>query len=150
MKLEEEIGQKRFRSGKQRALINIIYTNNFLINRMNSVFKEFDITRQQFNVLRILRGEYPEPVSINTIKERMLDKMSDASRIVERLRVKGLLERVTCADDRRAVDVKITDKGLTLLENSDPSIEQFDNLLNGLSDQETEDLNKLLDKIRTD
>jgi DNA-binding MarR family transcriptional regulator len=148
MSLEEEIGQKEFRSEKQKALINLMFTHNSLVNRMNGLFKSFDITRQQFNVLRILRGAYPEAVSINDIKCRMLDKMSDASRIVERLRLKKLIKRIPNKIDRRAVDVKITSEGLTLLEKTDPLINEFESVFNALSHDEIQDLNQSLDKIR--
>ena len=86
MKLEKAIRQKGFQNEYQKAIINIIYTHNYLIGKMNPVFKQYGITRQQYNVLRILRGQHPDPATINLIKERMLDKMSDASRIAERLK----------------------------------------------------------------
>ena len=101
MSLEDEIVQSNFESVYHKAFVNIIYTNNYLNNQLNSFFKSHKITRQQFNVLRILRGQFPRPANINLIKERMLDKMSDASRIVERLRVKGLITRIKCEEDRR-------------------------------------------------
>ena len=149
MSLETEIGQKEFRSGSQKALINIIYTNHFLIGKMNKVFKTLQITRQQYNVLRILRGAYPEPVTVNLVKERMLDKMSDASRIVERLRIKGLLDRCQSQSDRRAVEIQISKKGLDLLTRSDPMFRGFDYYFDNLSDSEVDQLNQLLDKLRS-
>jgi len=148
MGLEEEIGQKEFKTERQKALINLLYTHNHVVNSMNEMFKVHDITRQQFNVLRILRGSHPNAVSINDIKCRMLDKMSDASRIVERLRVKGLIKRVPNKIDRRAVDVIINKTGLELLEKMDPEVDSFEKLLNRLSEHETKQLNLLLDKLR--
>ena len=148
MGINEEINQRQFRTSKQKALINLMYTHNFLVNHMNLVFKGFDITRQQYNVLRILRGSHPEPVTINLIKERMLDKMSDASRIVDRLKAKGLVIRAKSNSDRRAAHVNISEKGLSFLERTDAAVLQFDDLLANLSDQEVSTLNELLDKIR--
>ena len=148
MGINEEINQRQFRTSKQKALINLMYTHNFLVNHMNLVFKGFDITRQQYNVLRILRGSHPEPVTINLVKERMLDKMSDASRIVDRLKAKGLVIRAKSNSDRRAAHVNISEKGLSFLERTDAAVLQFDDLLTNLSDQEVSTLNELLDKIR--
>lgn len=148
MSLEDDIVQSSFDSIHHKALVNIIYTHNYLNNELNDIFKNFKITRQQFNVLRILRGQYPKPSNINLIKDRMLDKMSDASRIVERLRVKGLVVREQCSDDRRAVEVTISQEGLNLLKRTDVHSERFKTLLNNLSDKEARTLNELLDKIR--
>src|SRR5215213_3289878 len=116
MSLENDIQQKSFRSEYQKAIINILHTQNYLVGIMTDVFKQFDITRQQYNVLRILRGQFPEPASINLIKERMLEKMSDSSRIVERLRLKGLIQRAGGKTDKRSVEVTITQDGLDLLK----------------------------------
>lgn len=148
MSLERDIGQKEFRSGSQKALINIIYTNHFLIDKMNEVFKSLQITRQQYNVLRILRGAYPTPVTVNLVKERMLDKMSDASRIVERLRIKGLLDRCQSKADRRAAEIQISKKGLDLLTVSDPLFQEFESFFDNLSTPEIDQLNQILDKLR--
>ena len=148
MGIQEEIKQSRFTSEYQKAFINIMYTHNFLIDKVNDTFKKHDITRQQFNVLRILRGNLPEPSNINYIKERMLDKMSDASRIVERLRIKGLIKREINKLDRRAVDIHITDKGMNLLDEMDDSVKKFEAPINNLSAEEATQLNNLLDKVR--
>lgn len=149
MSLEDDIVQSNFESVHHKALVNIIYTHNFLNNVLNGIFKSYKITRQQFNVLRILRGQYPKPSNINLIKDRMLDKMSDASRIVERLRVKGLVIREKCPGDRRAVEVMISQEGLNLLKKTDAHSKKIKSLLNNLSDEEAKLLNELLDKIRT-
>src|SRR5437868_6045316 len=116
MELEKEINQKKFRSQQHKLAVNLIYTFNWLNEHQVNVLKPFDITLQQFNVLRILRGQHPQTASVKLIRERMLDKMSDASRIVEKLRVKGLLSRTTCPNDRRACEVVISQKGMELLE----------------------------------
>lgn len=148
MTIDQDIQQSTFRNSKQKALVNIIYTHNYIINQLNEVFKKHDVTRQQYNVLRILRGSHPEPVSINDIKERMLDKMSDASRIVDRLKNKELVLRTQSPNDRRAVEVRITAKGLDFLQQSDPDVSRFDAIFDSLGETELDQLNLLLDKIR--
>ena len=148
MSLDEDIKQKTFESEHQKALINLLYTYNHVIGEMNVFFKSHDITRQQYNVLRILRGQHPKPSSINLIKERMLDKMSDASRIVKRLLDKGLITRNICFDDRRSVEITISDDGLELLEKTDKEVKDFAHLINNLSSDEAKQLNTLLDKLR--
>lgn len=148
MSLENDIQQKEFRNETQKAILNILFTSYFIEDQMNMLFKEHDITRQQYNVLRILRGQHPGHASVNLIRDRMLDKMSDASRIVERLRVKELVVRKSAERDKRAVEVTITENGLKLLGDMQPSVDQSDSLLDNLSEEETAQLNKLLDKIR--
>jgi DNA-binding MarR family transcriptional regulator len=147
MSLENDIRQK-FRSESQKAFLNILYTSYFLQDKMNTLFKEYDITRQQYNVLRILRGQHPGHASVNLIRERMLDKMSDASRIVERLRLKELVVRKNAEKDKRSVEVTITDAGLKLLSEMQQSVDRFESLLNNLTTDETRQLNTLLDKVR--
>ena len=148
MKLEKEINQKKFRSDTHKLGVNIIYTFNWLNALYISLLKPHKITTQQFNVLRIIRGQQPDPASIKTIRERMLDKMSDASRIVEKLRVKGFVERKICTNDRRACDVLLTDKGKKLLVNINAQISDFDSLFSSLNATETKQINFLLDKLR--
>ncbi len=148
MKLEEEISQKQFRNEYHKAAVNVVYTFNWLNNQNIGFFKPLGITPQQFNILRILRGQHPKPATIKLIKERMLDKMSDASRIVEKLRVKGLVERNICSHDRRNVDVCITQKGLDLLSQIDSLDHEIDGRLSALNPEEIKQLNDLLDKLR--
>jgi DNA-binding MarR family transcriptional regulator len=148
MKLEKEISQKKFRNDAHKLGVNIIYTFNWLNAFNASLLKPHKITLQQFNVLRIIRGQQPNPASIKLIRERMLDKMSDASRIVEKLRIKGFIERKICTMDRRACDVILTDKGKILLENIDRQAEDFDNPFSSLSPSEIKQVNFLLDKLR--
>lgn len=147
MKLEDEIAQRKFQSNHQKAVINLLYTANWITARHSAQLKPYDITQQQFNILRILRGQHPTPASIKLLKERMLDKMSDASRLVDKLKTKGLVERKTCKADRRNVDVVISEKGLELLATLDYLDEQFKKIV-ALSDAEAEQLNLLLDKMR--
>ena len=148
MDLEKEINQKKFRSDAHKLGVNIIYTFNWL-NALNStLLKPYKITSQQFNVLRILRGQKPNPSSVKLIRERMLDKMSDASRIVEKLRVKGLVERTICPNDRRSCEVLITENGISLLQKIDKHSQDFDNLFIALNQSEINQINFLLDKLR--
>lgn len=148
MSLSKDIQQREFRSEYQKAILNILYTHNFLITEMGEVFKEFDITRQQYNVLRILRGQHPNPASINLIKDRMLDKMSDTSRIVERLRIKGLLTRTDAVRDKRLAEITISPSGMELLDRMEHPVVKFEETLHNLSVAETKQLNYLLDKLR--
>ena len=149
MGLEKDINQSAFRNESQKASINIIYTYHWLVEQIKNVLGEEDLTMQQFNILRILRGSHPEPLSTLQIRERMLDKMSDTSRIVDRLVVKGLAAKKMSKDDKRLVDVNITEKGKRILNKLDQKNAQMDNVLGGLNEKEKKALNKLLDKIRS-
>jgi len=148
MKIEEEIKQKKFRNEYQKLAINLMFTHSWLFNHQSEFFDKFGITASQFNILRILRGQYPNPASINLLKDRMLDKMSDASRLVERLRKKKFVERQVCPNDRRQANVIITDSGLKLLEEIDKLNPELDKLLKTLTKKEAAQLNDLLDKLR--
>ena len=148
MKLELEIKQPKFRNEYHKLAVNILYTNSWLVNLYSNLFSKYDITSNQFNILRILRGQYPNPATVNLLKERMLDKMSDASRLVERLRIKGFIKRDLKPNDRRCVDVVITDKGLHLLKEIDKLNDKHDSFLKKLSESEAKKLNNLLDKLR--
>jgi DNA-binding MarR family transcriptional regulator len=148
MTLEEEIKQTKFRNEYQKLAVNIIYTHSWLMDIQNKHLKNFQITGAQFNILRILRGQFPKPASVNLLKERMLDKMSDASRLVERLRVKGLVKREICEEDRRRVEVVITKEGLSLLKKIDDLDDNFDGNFKNLNVEEANKINLLLDKMR--
>lgn len=148
LKLEDEIQQKKFKSEQQKLAINLIYTFNWLNYDFQSKFKDKDITVQQYNVLRILRGQHPNPCNLKLIKERMLDRMSDASRIVDKLKTKGFLDRKECPGDRRNIDVIITEKGLDLLKSLDSIDEEYKKLFKNLTVSEVKLLNELLDKAR--
>lgn len=148
MGLSEDIQQKNFKSMRQKAAINIFFTNNWLSERNRSFFAEENLTTQQYNVLRILRGSHPDPLSTLKIRERMLDKMSDTSRIVDRLVIKTLVEKTTCISDKRLVDISITEKGLQLLGKMDQK-DSIEVHLKGLTETEAETLSKLLDKVRS-
>ena len=148
MKLEEEIKQKSFRNESHKLAVNLMYTHGWFINTQSDLFKKYDLTTAQFNILRILRGQYPNQASINLLKDRMLDKMSDVSRLVERLRTKGLIERKICEQDRRRAEVIITNKGLELLKELDELEYKFDSIFRNLNEDEAKNLNNLLDKLR--
>ena len=147
MALENEINQRKFRNEYQKSAINLVYTYNWVTERITRIFDEWDITAQQFNILRILRGA-GQPLSTLQIRQRMLDKMSDTSRIVDRLVRKGLVKKSICKMDRRLVDVTITDKGKKLLEKIDQYSEQMDGIMKNLTEEDARTLNELLDKIR--
>ena len=148
MGIDKDIHQAKFRNEYQKAAINILYTYGWLMERTKELFASEDITPQQFNILRILRGSYPQPLSTLQIRERMLDKMSDTSRIVDRLIAKGLVKKGTCKSDRRLVDITITDKGKKLLEKLDVRQDELDGIIGNLSEKEAIVLSGLLDKIR--
>ncbi len=148
MKIEDEINQKEFISESQKATINLIFTSSWLMNKHKEFFKVYGLTPQQFNVLRILRGQHPGSISTAEIKSRMLDKNSDASRIVDRLTLKAFVTKMICPKDRRLVDVTISKDGLNLLKRMDKKITELDNEL-GISETEAIQLNNLLDKIRS-
>ena len=148
MGIDKDIQQSKFRNAYQKANINLVYTMSWLRDRTKSIFDEEEITPQQFNILRILRGSFPQPLSTLQIRERMLEKMSDTSRIVDRLIAKGLVKKITCKTDRRLVDVIISDKGKKLLEKLDARQDEMDAVLHNLTEKQAEQLSDLLDKIR--
>lgn len=148
MGIEQDIQQARFRNSWQKASVNLIYTLAWLKEKTRAIFEAEDITPQQFNILRILRGSFPQPLSTLQIRERMLEKMSDTSRIVDRLITKGVVKKLTCKSDRRLVDVIITDKGKKLLERLDARQDEIDAVLGNLTEKDANLLSELLDKIR--
>jgi DNA-binding MarR family transcriptional regulator len=148
MKFEDEIKSK-FRSEYQKLRLNLYYTNQILMQDIIQLLKPYSLTPQQYNILRILRGQFPNPVSIKLIKDRMLDKSSDVSRIIDKLLKKDLVSREECKKDRRSKDIVITKKGLDLLKKIDqyePSIDR--RIKNNLSLEEVQLMNKLLDRLR--
>ena len=147
MGIDKDIHSTNFRNQYHKAVVNIIYTNNWIMERHKEIFERGDITPQQYNILRILRGA-KQPLSTLQIRQRMLDKMSDTSRIVDRLLKKELVTKVICATDKRLVDVTITEKGLELLQQLDGYNEEIDNILSNISQEDVKQLNLLLDKIR--
>jgi len=148
MRIEDEIQSTKFEDNYQKVVINIAYTEGWLNNLIRPYFEKYNLTNQQFNILRILRGQYPKPATVNLLKERMIDKMSDASRIVDRLVQKELVSRCTNSKDRRAVDVRISEKGLDILAKMDVEFKTKDFLNTSLTPEEAATLSDLLDKLR--
>ena len=148
MNIEEEIQSAKFEDNLHKVVINLTYTYGWLNNSLRCHFEKHNLTSQQFNVLRILRGQYPNPATVNMIKERMLDKMSDASRIVDRLVQKGLVSRCTNNKDRRAVDIRISDAGLDILSKMDVEFKTKEIFKDNLTEEEAGKLSDLLDKLR--
>lgn len=148
MELEKEIQQARFDNQYQKLIVNILYTGGWMHGLQAQRLKPYGISPQQYNILRILRGQHPNPATINLLQQRMLDRMSNASRLVEKLRVKGLVERRTCPEDRRAVDVLITPQGLAVLAELDQSAGEWENRFKTLAEAEASQVNTLLDKLR--
>lgn len=148
MRIEEAIKQKKFRNEYQKLTINLIYSSHWILNRHKEFFSRFEITEQQYNVLRILLGQHPQAISTSEIKSRMIDMNSDSSRIVDRLDLKGLVTKRVCKHDKRLVDVSISDQGIKLLERIEKDIQKLDGIVSNLSIEETRELNKLLDKMR--
>ena len=148
MRIDDEIQSSKFEDNYHKAAINVTYTYGWLSNAFRCQFERYNLTQQQFNILRILRGQYPRPATINLLKERMLDKMSDASRIVDRLVQKGLVSRCTNSKDRRAVDIRISEKGMEILTKMDAEFKTKDVLKDNLTEEEAGQLSDLLDKLR--
>jgi DNA-binding MarR family transcriptional regulator len=148
MRIDEEIQSSKFEDNYHKAVINVTYTFGWLSNAFRCQFEKYNLTQQQFNILRILRGQYPNPATVNLLKERMLDKMSDASRIVDRLVQKGLVSRCTNKKDRRAVDIRISEVGMDILNKMDIEFKTKDILKDNLSEEEAGQLSDLLDKLR--
>ncbi len=147
MGIEKDIQQTSFRNEHQKLGINIMYTANWLNEKIASILSQEDITQQQYNILRILLGA-DKPLSTLQIRARMLDKMSDTSRIVDRLVAKELVEKNTCPTDKRLVDVTLTKKGLAILEKLDQLNHHLDSLMKGISEKEASTMNQLLDQLR--
>jgi MarR family 2-MHQ and catechol resistance regulon transcriptional repressor len=148
MGLEKDIQQTSFKGQNQKAVINLIYTYHWITEQIKSILSAEDITLQQYNILRILRGSDPQPLSTLAIRERMLDKMSDTSRIVDRLVIKQLVTKRMCPSDKRLVDVSITHQGKQMLERIDARDSEMRGVMENLNEEELTVLNSLLDKLR--
>ncbi|GAA4136637.1 MarR family transcriptional regulator [Sphingobacterium kyonggiense] len=147
-KIEELVRVKQFASPWHRVTINVIYTNNWLNVMLEKRAGAKQITLQQFNVLRVLRGQFPNPVTNNLLKERLLTKTPDISRLVDRIVSKGLVSRTKNSGDKRAVDLLITEKGMQLLQEIEQDMMLDDVLSENLSIEECMQLSELLDKFR--
>ncbi len=148
MSLEQDIKQEKFANEFQKMAVNLMYTSGWLYNNNAARLRPHDITPEQFNVLRILRGSHPKKLMLADIASRMIDRNSNATRLVEKLRVKGLVRREICENNRRQVDINITDKGLALLKKVDLETEAWLDSLRKVTQAEAKELNRLLDKLR--
>lgn len=147
MHIEKEVPKNYFRNSSHKTLVNIIFTSNWILERLKRFLENEDITYQQYNILRILNNS-DTPLSTFKIRERMLDKMSDTSRIVERLLKKDLVNKQVCVTDKRLVDVTISIKGLQLLQRLDKKTNELDSITSNLTSEDMDTINQLLDKIR--
>lgn len=149
MKIEEELKTNKFGSPYQKASLNLMFTGEWLMARVDSLLKAYDISSQQFNVLRILRGQQGRTINLYEIQERMLNRMSNATRLVEKLRLKGLVTRELCEQNRRKVEIAITEKGLKLLETLDPLVEKLnEETFRNITEAEADKLSDTLDRMR--
>ena len=147
MSLEKDINQSGFNNEFQKSVINILYTAGWIDEQIKEKLEQYGITQQQYNILRILRGS-GAPLSTRQIRERMLDRMSDTSRIVDRLVIKELVRKIVCCKDKRMVDITISDKGTALLKTIDAIQHELDGVVRNINEEEARLLNELLDKIR--
>jgi DNA-binding MarR family transcriptional regulator len=149
MELEKELKQnKKFKTEYQKLTVNIMFTSSWLNNSQSKLFKPFGISPQQYNILSILRGQLPNPASVSLLQDRMIDKMSNASRLVDKLKLKKLVERKECKADRRQVDIIITEKGLELLETISKDLDIAEDSFKSITVSEAKELNRILDKLR--
>lgn len=148
-KLEDEVFQRDFRNEYHKGVVNLVYTSGFINTALQQLFSRYDLTMQQFNILRILRGIYPDSCSNSYIKERMLDKNSDVTRIISRLISRGLVARQSSKADRRRVEICIEQAGLDLLALMDKNSCEEEQILQNLTEAEVQELNRLLDRIRS-
>jgi DNA-binding MarR family transcriptional regulator len=148
LKIEEEIKQEKFANEFEKLIVNLLFTSSWLISKQNDLMKPYGLSVQQFNILRILKGQYPKSASVNLLIERMLDKNSNASRLVDKLKTKNLVLRSECPSDRRKVDVLISVKGLKLLNELSSKMDTLSLGSLGITNDEAQKINVLLDKLR--
>lgn len=148
MEIEKVIKIKKFRNEFEKLVINITYTASWIRSEHIHFFKRYGLSPEQYNVLRILRGQHPQQSSVNLVQERMIDKMSNASRLIDKLAKKGMVERRECPEDRRQVDVSITRHGLELLEKIDVELELVNIKMFKCDENEAIRLNQILNNIR--
>lgn len=148
VKIEEAIQQREFKDPYNKLMVNLLYTHSFVVSAQSQLFKPYGISPEQYNVLRILKGQNGTPTTVSSIQDRMLNRMSNASRLVEKLKLKGLLRREECPTDRRQVDILITEKGLELLSELQVQVDEFNKRSVNLDLEEVYQLSELLDKLR--
>lgn len=149
MTIEEIIKSSSPIAMPKRTVLNIMYTQNILAEQFNDLLKSFDISAEQFNVLRILRGQKGNPANMSLIQERMLAKTSNTTRLVDKLLLKGLVTRDICPENRRKMEIRITEKGLSLLLELDPQVDAHElRFASAMTPEELQQLNDLLEKYR--
>lgn len=150
MKIEEVIKSTVELDIAKKVILNFMYTHNEIVDNLHDILKPYDISREQYNVLRILRGQKGKPANMNVIQERMLAKNSNTTRLIDKLLLKQYVTREVCPENRRKIEVQITQKGLDILTELDPIVIDHERLFaNNLTHQELEQLNSLLEKYRT-
>jgi DNA-binding MarR family transcriptional regulator len=148
MSLEQDIWQEKFESEFHKAAVNILFTSGWLYHINSLRLKSHGVTPEQYSVLRILRGSHPKALMLAEITCRMIDKSSNATRLVEKLRQKNLVRRDVCENNRRQVDIVITPKGLEVLGKIDKESDDWISTLKNISKSEAQELNRILDKLR--
>lgn len=146
--MNDQFQQQIFSNEWHKLRVNLLHTGSWLRGEVTSFLKPFEITQQQFNILCILRDQHPQALSTQQLRERLVDRMSDTSRLVDRLQQKKLVCKEECSQDKRLVDINITEKGLQLLCQIDAAMPQLDEVLQTLTEKEATFLNKLLERIR--
>jgi DNA-binding MarR family transcriptional regulator len=149
MKIEEVIKSNVALKDTKKVILNILYTQNVINDKFNEILKPYDLSGEQYNVLRILRGQKGNPANMCIIQERMLAKNSNTTRLIDKLLLKNLVTREVCPDNRRKIEVLITSKGLDVLTELDPKVDEHEQLFaDNLTDEELQNLNTLLEKYR--
>jgi DNA-binding MarR family transcriptional regulator len=146
--IELAIQQAEFKDVYTKGVVNLLYTHSYMVGYQSSLFKPYELSPEQYNVLRILRGQQGQPATVAAIQERMLNKMSNASRLIDKLQAKDLVKRDACPANRRQVDVAITEKGVQLLELLEKQVTKLNRTAMHLTEEEVVQLNVLLDKLR--
>ena len=149
MSLKNDIHTKQFKSEQEKTFVNLIHTAAYFESKFNQFIKEFGLSPQQYNVLRILRGQFPAPILSGDLQKLMLHRMSNATRLVDKLVEKGFVDRVKKEDDKRKYLVSITNPGLDILHQLDEGVSDFDDKIMNLSEVQLMDLNLLLNKLRS-
>ncbi|MGA9239396.1 MAG: MarR family transcriptional regulator [Robiginitalea sp.] len=148
MNVEERIKTTTTLPPERRTIIHLMLVNNHIQDVLAQALKPYDVSIQQFNVLRILRGQKGEPANLSTLNDRMVSRMSNTTRLVDKLILKGLTERNTCPENRRKVEIRLTEEGVNALNKMDIAMEQAEKeLMSALDPKEIGELNKLLDQI---
>ncbi|MCH7535719.1 MAG: MarR family transcriptional regulator [Bacteroidetes bacterium] len=148
MRIEDEIKQNKFRDTHQKAFLNLLFTSKFIETKGKNAMKTFGVTMQQYNVLRILKGKHPALRSAEEIKEVMIDKSPDLTRLVDKLIEKKFVTREVCKENRRKLDIGITRLGLAQIAKLEPTLTAFHNDLKKITNKEAEELSRILDKMR--